>query len=193
MAPAQYKNENRVKNNIDRRAGQRGYHSEFGVPVRTDNWIHGLAEHIKRDAEADVKEIFLGMAERFCVDGSAEHSNDGIGEYKVDCREDQTGGKDHHNRVSHALFRPVAFILAKADADIGAAAVTNHDRNGKSHNGKRKENRVRRIAVGAEIIRIGDKNLVNDVVECADKKRDHTGNRIFAHQRTDAFRSQKLI
>ena len=38
-----------------------------------------------------------------------------------------------HPRVAHALLCAVHFVLPKADADEGTAAVTGHDRDGQRH------------------------------------------------------------
>ena len=48
--------------------------------------------------------------------------------------------------------------------DKRAAAVTDHNSNTKSDNSKRKDNGVCRIAVGAELVGIGNINLVDNVI-----------------------------
>lgn len=72
-------------------------------------------------------------------------------------------------------------ISAKRHADEGAAAVADHDGNRQSNNRQRKNDRVGRVAVGAEITCIGNKNLINDVAERSDEQRDNTRGSIQAH------------
>ena len=54
---------------------------------------------------------------------------------------------------------------AEADAHEGAAAFAYHDSQCERHDGQRKDHRVGRVAVGAEVGGVGNKNLVNNVVE----------------------------
>ena len=58
-APLKAENENRVKNDVDKSACQCGNHSKFRVPVCTDNGIHSLTKHIKRNPKSNIEEIFL--------------------------------------------------------------------------------------------------------------------------------------
>ena len=48
------------------------------------------------------------------------------------CRKNWSFCAQHH-RVAHALLCAVHFVLPKADADEGTAAVTDHDRDGQRH------------------------------------------------------------
>ena len=52
--------------------------------------------------------------------------------FPVFCRKNWLFCAQHH-RVAHALLCAVHFVLPKADADEGTAAVTDHDRDGQRH------------------------------------------------------------
>ena len=177
----------------DRRARQRGEHGEPGVAVRPDNGVHGLPEHIKRDAQRDIKEIFAGMAESLGVDGAAENADDGRGKRQIQRRQHHAAAHRHHHRVAHAALGGARLLPAKADAHIGAAAVTDHHRDGQRHHRERKHHRVGRVAVGAKVAGIRNENLVHDVVQSAHQQRHDAGHRILFHQLADALGTQKLI
>ena len=83
--------------------------------------------------------------------------------------------------------------LPKADADESAAAVPDHNRDGEGYDGQRKDNGVGRVAVGAEVGSVGDEDLVDDVVQRTDQKRNDAGNGVLLHQFADRLGAQKLI
>ena len=91
-APLAAEDENRVQDDVQHRPGQGGDHGEAGAAVGPDHRVHGLAEHIKRDAQGDVEEILLRTAEGLLVDGAAEHGDDAIGEDQIHRRQHQAGG-----------------------------------------------------------------------------------------------------
>ena len=84
-------------------------------------------------------------------------------------------------------------VLPKADTDEGAAAVTDHHGNSQCHNRKREHNGVGGVAIRAQIAGVCNKDLVHDVIQCADQKRNNARDRILLHQLADALRAEKLI
>ena len=85
------------------------------------------------------------------------------------------------------LFGSVSFLSAQTDADEGTAAVADHDRDRKRNDGQWEDDCVCRIAVGAEISSVSNKNLVYDVIKRTDQKRNDTGNGILPHEFFDAL------
>ncbi len=53
---------------------------------------------------------------------------------------------------------------AETYTDKGTASVSNHNRNRQGNHGQRKYNGVSGISIGAKIVCIGNKNLVNNIV-----------------------------
>ena len=127
------------------------------------------------------------------VDRSAEHGENGICKDQIHSGQNDAADQTHHHRVANAPPCLGDFVLAKADADKGAAAVTDHHGNGQRHHRKREHDRIGGVAVGAEVAGICNKDLVHDVVQCADQQRNNARNRILLHQLSDAFRAEKLI
>lgn len=84
------------------------------------------------------------------------------------------------------------FAGAEADAHEGAAAVAYHDGQCERHDGQRKDHRVGRVAVGAQIAGVGDKNLIHDVVQRAHQQGNDTGQGIAAHQASHGLYAQGL-
>ena len=82
---------------------------------------------------------------------------------------------------------------AEADADIGAAAVADHGGDGERDDRQWEHDAVGRVAVGTEIARVGDEELVDDVVQRADEQRQDAWQREFAHQRADRLLGEKGI
>ena len=85
------------------------------------------------------------------------------------------------------------FVLPEADADEGAATVTNHHGDGQSHHRQGEHNGVGGVAVGAQIAGVCNKDLVHDVVQRTHQQRNNARDRILLHQLADAFRAEKLI
>ena len=93
-APVKSEDENRVQNDVDHRARQRGYHGESRTSVRPDDRIHGLPEHIKRDSKRNIEEVFLRIPEGFFIYPAAEQGQYPIPEYQINDRQ--------HNACSNA-------------------------------------------------------------------------------------------
>ena len=85
-APMECKDKNRIQYKVERRTGQRGEHGKFGTSVGTDDRVHRLAEHIKRDSYRNVQKVFFGLHKRFFIDTSAEHGQDRVPEYQIQRR-----------------------------------------------------------------------------------------------------------
>ena len=192
-APAERKDKNRIENDVGHGAGQGGGHGESGAPVRPDNRVHGLAEHIKRDAQGNIKEILLRVLKRLLIHRSSEHGDNVGRKEQIQRGQHQAAGQGHHHGAADAALCVLLFAFSQADADKGAAAVAHHDRNGQRHHGQREHHRVGCIAVGAQVAGVGDEDLVDNVVKRADQKGNDAGNGVSLHQLSHTFRSQELM
>ena len=85
-APFEYKDENGVEDDVDNSACQCGDHGELGVAVGADDGVHGLPEHIERDAQGDIEEVFLRVVEGLLIHRAAEHSNNVVRKNEIYCR-----------------------------------------------------------------------------------------------------------
>ena len=85
-APFEYEDENGIEDDVNDGAGECGDHGELGVSVRADDGVHSLPEHIERDAQGDIEEVFLRVMESFFVNCAAEHSNNVVRKNEIDCR-----------------------------------------------------------------------------------------------------------
>ena len=85
------------------------------------------------------------------------------------------------------------FVAAKTDADKCAAAIANHNSNSQCNYRQWKYHRVGCVAVGAEITGVGDKYLINDIVERRYHERDYSGYGVFQHQPPYGFGFKKGI
>ena len=106
----------------------------------------------------------------FGIDCTAEHSEDDVCKDQIDRSQHNAADQTHHNSVANALLCLADLILPKADADKGTAAITDHNCDGQRNHRQRKNNRVGGIAVGAKIGRICNKNLIHDIIQCADQE-----------------------
>ena len=192
-APLAAEDENRVQDDVQHRPGQGGDHGEAGAAVGPDHRVHGLAEHIKRDAQGDVEEILLRTAESLLVDGAAEHGDDAVGEDQIHRRQHQAGGHGQHHGVAHAAAGPLAVTAAQGHADKGAAAVPHHHGDGQGHHRQGEHHRVGGVAVGPQIVGVGNEDLVHDVVQGSHQQGDHAGNGVAAHEPPYVLRSQKIV
>ena len=130
---------------------------------------------------------------RLLIHRAAEHGDDRIGKNEIQRRKQHAARHRQHDRIADAFLRLPHFTLAERNADEGAAAVADHHRDGKRHHCERENDGIRRVAVGAEIARVGDKDLVDDVVQRAHQQRGDARDGVAPHQRADALCFQKRI
>ena len=192
-APFEAEDENRVEDDVDDGAGQRGDHGKFRVSVCADDGVHRLPEHIERNTERDIEEIFLRTAEGFLVDRAAEHGDDAVGKDEIHDGQDEAACHGQHNGVADAALGLADFASAQRHADKSAAAVADHDGDRQRHDCQRKHDGVGGVAVRAEIAGVGDEDLVNDVIQRAHQQRDDARNGVLPHQPAHALRPQELI
>ena len=98
------------------------------------------------------------------VDRSAEHGENGICKDQIHSGQNDAADQTHHHRVANASLCLGNFVLAKADADEGAAAITDHDCDCQRYHRQGENNRICGVAVGAQIAGVCNKDLVHDVV-----------------------------
>lgn len=186
-SPFKDKNEDRIKDDIHNSPCERRRHRELWISVRPDDGIHGLTEHVKRNAQGDVEKIFLRVMKGLLIDRAAEHGDDLRLKDQIDRGQNKTADNTHNDGVAHALFCCFFFLFAKADADKRAASVADHNGDRQRYDGERKYDHVGGISVRAEIAGVGNKDLVNDIIERADQKRDDARDRVLPHQVPDAL------
>ena len=127
------------------------------------------------------------------VHRSAEQGKNGVRKNQIEDGQHNATDQTHDHCVAYAALCLGDFVLSKADADEGAAAVTDHHGNGQRHHRHGEHNRVGGVAVGAQIAGVGNKDLVHDVVQRTHQQRNNARDRILLHQLADAFRAKKLI
>lgn len=164
-APAEAENEERVQDYVNHSPRDRGGHGEARVAVGAYDGIHGLTEHVEGYAESYPEEVFFGEREGLVVDSAAEHGEDGVVENEVGRGHNEADDDAEDDGAADAAVGVVVCAGAEADAHEGAAAVAYHDGQCERHDGQRKGHRVGSVAVGAEVGGVGNKNLVNNVVE----------------------------
>lgn len=170
-----------------------GAHGEFGTPVGADDRIHGLAEHVEGDAQRDPEEILPRAGEGLLVDPPAEQGEEHVHAQQVDRRQNGAAPKAEQDGAADA---PVGVLIptgAQGDADEGAAAVADHHGDGQGDHRQGEHHRVGGVAVGAEIVGVCDKDLIDDVVERGDDKGENTGDGVLPHQRPDPLCFQKCV
>lgn len=186
-SPFKDKNEDRIKDDIHNSPCKRRRHRELWISIRPDDGIPGLTKHVKGNAQGDVEKVFLRVMKGLLIDRAAEHGDDLRLKDQIDRGQNETADNTHNDGVTHALFGSFFFLLAKADADKRAASVADHNGDRQRYDSERKYDRVGGISIGAEIAGIGNKDLVNDIIERADQKRDDARDRLLPHQVPDAL------
>ena len=110
------------------------------------------------------------MLKGFLIDRTAEHGDDGVAESKVEHGENNACQNRQHDGVSHTALRFFCLVFSKTQAYKSAAAVTDHNGNGQGDDRKGKYHRISRIAIRSQIVGVGYKDLINDVIESAHEK-----------------------
>ena len=62
-----------VENDVYDSAQKSGDHRKARAAVRANYRVHRLTEHIERNAQRDVKKVFLRVSKRLVVYSTAEH------------------------------------------------------------------------------------------------------------------------
>ena len=182
-APLEAEDENRVKDDVDDSARQRGDHGKLGVAVRADDGVHGLSEHIERNAQRNIEEVFLRMMKGLLIDRAAEHGNNAVRKKQIHRRQAQGCWQQISTTALPTLRLAFStFVSAQRHADKGAAAVADHDGDGQCHHRQRENHGVGRVAIRAEIAGIGNKDLINNVVKRAHQQRDDAGDGVLPHE-----------
>ena len=191
--PAENVDADGVQNDVGEGPCQSGRHGKARAAVGADDRVHGLAKHIKGNAQGDPEEILLGAAEGLLIDPTAKQSDDGVLENQIDCGHSHAGQNTENHRAADALVRILLTTGPQADTDKSTAAIANHDSQRQRHHRHGEHNGVGRIAIGAQIRCVGDKNLVHHIVKCCHQQRDDAGDGVFSHQLPDFFGPQKRI
>ena len=160
---------------------------------RTDDGVHSLPEHIKGHAQRDIEEILLGVVVGLGIDRSAEHGKNGVRKNQIERGQHNAADQTHHHRIADAPLCLGDFVLPKADADEGAAAVTDHDCDCQRYHRQGEHDGVGGVAIRAKIAGVCNKDLIHDVVQRTHQQRNNARDRVFLHQLADALRAKELI
>ena len=182
-----------VEDHVSDGTGNSSDHSKFRAAIAADYRVHGLPEHIERDAQRDIEEVFLCERMGFLVDGASEQGKDGFAENEVDCRQHKAAYYTEYNCIANGLVGVLSGVSPQRDADKRTATVTDKYSDAERHHCQREHHRIGGVAVRAEVAGIGDKDLVNDVVKRAHQQRDDAGDGVLAHEPSNTLRPQKLI
>ena len=192
-APAEAENEDGVQNDVQRRTRKGGDHGKPGAAIRADDRVHGLPEHIKGHAQRDIEEIFLRVVIGLSVHRSAEHGQNGVRKNQIEHCQHDAADQTHDHRVAYAALCLGDLVLSKADADEGAAAITDHDCDCQRHHRQGENDRIGGVAIRAKIAGVCNKDLVHDIIQRTHQQRNNARDRVFLHQLADALRAEKLI
>lgn len=127
----------------------------------------------------------------FPIDLPAKQRQDRLLQDQIKGRQPQAGCNTQQDCAANTLMGGLFVSRPQADTDEGTAAVTDHHRNRQRHHCQRKNHRIGGVSIGTQIVRVGDKDLIHDVIERCHQQGDHTGNGIFSHQFAQPFRFQK--
>ena len=177
----------RIKYDVEDGADQRRYHSKSRTSVRTDDRVHRLAEHIKRDTGSDPEEVILCVPEGLFINRTSEHGEDRIREDEIQDHDQDPACQRKDHGISDSRCRITIPFTPEKDRHISTGTISNHDGHGKRDDRKRKNDGVGRISVRSEIAGIGDKDLIDDIIKGCHQKRNDAGDGIHPHQFCDRF------
>ena len=95
QASVQDVNADRVKEDIQHRPQHQGRHGKARTAVEADDGIHGLAEHVKRDAQRNPEKILLGEPEGLIVDPGSKSGQNWLLKGQINRHERKA---DHNHR-----------------------------------------------------------------------------------------------
>ena len=172
--------------------GNDGGEERFSQSLKVDKGAlvdHGQDHHAQVDAEAlDGKARIIGALVAGAEDAdelSGEKLNNKRG-YNAD---DSLCGQ----QIAEKGLCPVLASGADIVAHHRDAAGGKAHGDGESHYRLREDYGVRRVAVRTQIVGVGNKDLVYNIIKRRHNKRNNAGNGIFPHQFTDFFRFQESV
>ncbi len=152
-----------------------------------------MPEHIEREPDGDIKEIFFRQVERFRIDPPAEDGDQGVVKDEVQHRQKTPCPDGQQDSVPDGMSRFLFLPVPQQTADHGTASVTEADRDAERDHGQREHDGICRVAVGAEVACIGDKDLIDNVIQCPDQKGDDAGDGVFPHEPPHPFGGEEIL
>ena len=129
--------------------------------VGTDHRVESRGNHHERQTQTDDKPVFQRVGAQHI--GGAEEIQDGVDEPKKNRRQQDADHNDHGQRIAHTPTGFGGIPLAQFQAQVGGAAVTDHQREGQRHDGDGKHH------VGGAVAQVAyppaDEDLVYNVVQ----------------------------
>lgn len=131
----------------------------------------------------EVISLKIGVYKIFAETGGENRG----GENEINQREQNAAGNAEHNWVAYAARGVFRVLFTERNAYKGAAAVAYHYGDAERYYREREYNRIGGVSVGSQVVGIGDEDLINDVIERADQKRNYARNRVFPHESAYPF------
>ena len=180
--------QNRVQNQVDRRSQHHGLHGKLGISVGADHGGQGRTEHQKRQAQYDHTGIRQSRLKR-C--GRCSKQQDDLPGKKTSQKPQQDSGTQQQRcRLADDPVCGFLILPAQIQIQICRAAVSDHQCHGDGHNGQRK------CHIGGGHPRdahsLPHKDLIHNIVQVIDQKRQCGGNGIFPEQLRDRCGCQRI-
>lgn len=159
-APSETENKDWVEDNINNCANQRGNHSKSRIPIRPDDRVHCLPEHIKRNPQRDIEEIFLQISKCARIDRTAKHCNNRVSKNKIDCGQNEAVCYRENYSVPHIALCFEHFFSAQTDAYECTASIAHKNCDCQSHYNQWECHCISSIAIGTKVVCVCNEDLL---------------------------------
>ena len=160
------KDKDRVEDNVDNGANESDGHRTIRRAIGANDRTKCIADHVNWEGGDNNCVIFEREGQGLV--GSAEKAENLIMENETNGSKNERGAEGGDKSVSNRFVKIVGGLFALFDAHERSDAVTEAPRNRASGHSDWENNRSGGVAEVTEVGMIADKDLVNDVIECAD-------------------------
>lgn len=188
-AHMQAEDKNRIEDDIDGGAGHHAFHRVFRRTVGPNHGGKGGADELKGKSDGDSPEI----GEGFVVGRvrGAEKPHDPRREQGADDGHDEAAHDDPSDPVAEDAIRRVLIFSPQAQADVGGAAVAEHEGDGVHEDGDGKGHVYRGHAGDSRPP--AHKDLIDDVIEVIDHEGQGRRHRVADKELRDRLRRQGAV
>ncbi len=180
---------NRIENYIDGGAGHHAFHRVFRRTVGPNHGGEGGTDELKGKADGDGPEV----GEGFVVGRvrGAEKPHDPRREQGADDGHDEAAHDDPGNPVAEDAIRRILVFSPQTQADVGGAAVAEHEGHGVHEDGDGKGHVYRGHAGDSRAL--ANKDLIDDVIEVIDHKSQGRRHRVADEELRNRLRRQGAV
>ena len=190
-AHAQREDEDRVEDDVRRRADEHRVHTHLGKALRRDERVHAQRELDKERAECINMQVVSSVVNGVFTRAEGQQR---VAPPEQQHRREHDGDADlQREAAAERLFRAVHIVAPHVDRRARRAARGREAREGRHDQNDRQAHAHAGQRAAADLGNVADVDAVDDVVEHVHELRDHRRDREPAQKLSDRLRAEKCF